>query len=77
MRLALLSPLPPDPSRLAHHAARFRRAHNLRGIDVLSPWGGQRPLESLEAARAWVAERDWRGVDVVDGGLAPGQRTVY
>ena len=77
MRLALLSPLPPDPSRLAHHAAQFRRALNLGGIDVLTPLVGQRPLESLEAARAWVAERDWRGVDVVHAELAPGQRTVY
>lgn len=77
MRLALLSPLPPDPSRLAHHAAQFRRVLNLGGIDVLTPLVGQRPLESLEAARAWVAERDWRGVDVVHAELAPGQRTVY
>ena len=77
MRLALLSTLPPDPSRLAHHAAQFRRALNLGGIDVLTPLVGQRPLESLEAARAWVAERDWRGVDVVHAELAPGQRTVY
>ena len=77
MRLALLSPLPPDPSRLAHDAAQFRRALNLGGIDVLTPLVGQRPLESLSAARAWVAERDWRGVDVVHAELAPGQRTVY
>lgn len=77
MRLALLSPLPPDSSRLAHHAAQLRRALNLGGIDVLTPLVGQRPLESLEAARAWVAERDWRGVDVVHAELAPGQRTVY
>lgn len=77
MRLALLSPLPPDPSRLARHAAQFRRALNLGGIDVLTPLVGQRPLESLEAARAWVAERDWRGVDVVHAELAPDQRTVY
>lgn len=77
MRLALLSPLPPDPSRLAHDAAQFRRALNLGGIDVLTPLVGQRPLDSLAAARAWVAERDWRGVDVVHAELAPGQRTAY
>ena len=77
MRLALLSPLSPDSSRLAHHAAQFRRALNLAGIDVLTPLVGQRPLDSLDAARAWVAERDWRGVDVVHAELAPGQRTVY
>lgn len=77
MRLALLSPLPPDPSALAHHAAQFRRALNLGGIDVLTPLVGQRPLDNLRAARAWVAERDWRGVDVVHAELAPGQHTVY
>lgn len=77
MRLALLSPLPPETSRLAQHAAQFRRVLNHAGIDVLTPLVGQRPLHSLDQAKAWVAERDWRGVDVVHAELAPGQRTVY
>lgn len=77
MRLALLSPLPPDPSRVAQHAAQFRRALNLADIDVLTPLVGQRPLENLAQAKAWVAERDWRGVDVVHAEFAPGQRTIY
>lgn len=77
MRLALLSSLPPDPSRLADYAAQFRRALNLADIDVLTPLVGQRPLDNLAAAQAWVAERDWRGVDVVHAELAPGRRSEY
>lgn len=77
MRLALLSPLPPDPSALADHAAHYKRALNGVGIDVLTPLVGQRPLDSLAAARAWVAERDWRRVDVVHAELGPGRSSEF
>jgi glycosyltransferase involved in cell wall biosynthesis len=77
MRLALLSPLPPEQSGLADYAAHFRASLNQAGVDVLTPLAGQRPLDSLSAARAWVAERDWRRVDVVHAELGPGRRSEF
>lgn len=77
MRLALLSPLPPEQSGLADYAAHFRASLNQAGVDVLTPLAGQRPLETLSAARAWVAERDWRRVDVVHAELGPGRRSEF
>lgn len=77
MRLALLSPLPPEQSGLADYAAHFRASLNQAGVDVLTPLAGQRPIDSLSAARAWVAERDWRRVDVVHAELGPGRRSEF
>lgn len=77
MRLALLSPLPPEQSGLADYAAHFRASLNQAGVDVLTPLAGQRPVDSLSAARAWVAERDWRRVDVVHAELGPGRRSEF
>lgn len=77
MRLALLSPLPPEQTGIADYAAHFRTAINQAGVDVLTPLAGQRPIESLSAARAWVAERDWRRVDVVHAELGGGRHSEF
>lgn len=77
MRLALLSPLPPDSSALAAYAAQYKRALNQVEIDVLTPLTGQRPITSLAAARAWVAERDWRRIDVVHAELTSGSQSEF
>lgn len=77
MRLALLSPLPPEQTGIADYAAHFRRAINGAGIEVLTPLHGQRPLTSLAAARAWVAERDWSRVDVVHAELGGGRHSEF
>lgn len=58
MRLALLSPLPPEQTGIADYAAHCRAALNHAGIDVLTPLQGQRPIACLTAANAWVAECD-------------------
>jgi glycosyltransferase involved in cell wall biosynthesis len=77
MRLALLSPLPPEQTGIADYAAHFRTAINQAGVDVLTPLAGQRPIETLAAAKAWVAERDWRRVDVVHAELGGGRHGEF
>ena len=77
MRLALLAPLPPEQTGIADHAAHCRRALNQAGVEVLTPLQGQRPPGSLSAARAWVAERDWRRVDVVHAELGEGRLAEF
>lgn len=77
MRLALLSPLPPEQTGIADYAAHFRRALNTAGIEVLTPLLGQRPLDSLAAARRWVDERDWSKVDVVHAELGGGRYSEF
>jgi glycosyltransferase involved in cell wall biosynthesis len=77
MRLALLSPLPPEQTGIADYAAHFRAALNQAGVDVLTPLAGQRPIDSLAAAKAWVAERDWRRVDVVHAELGGGRHSEF
>lgn len=77
MRLALLSPLPPEQTGIADYAAQCRRALNGAGIDVLTPLLGQRPLTSLAEARRWVAERDWSKVDVVHAEIGGGRHSEF
>jgi glycosyltransferase involved in cell wall biosynthesis len=77
MRLALLSPLPPEQTGIADHAAHCRLALNQAGVEVLTPLQGQRPLTSLAAAKAWVAERDWRRIDVVHAELGVGRLSEF
>lgn len=77
MRLALLSPLPPEQTGIAEYAAHCRRALNGAGVEVLTPMLGQRPLQSLAAARRWVAERDWSGIDVVHAELGGGRLSEF
>ncbi len=77
MRLALLSPLPPEQTGIADYAARCRLALNQAGVEVLTPLQGQRPITSLAAAKAWVAERDWRRVDVVHAELGAGRMAEF
>ncbi|RZI82290.1 MAG: glycosyltransferase [Rubrivivax sp.] len=77
MRLALLSPLPPEQTGIADYAAHFRAALNQAGVEVLTPLAGQRPLDTLAAAEAWVAERDWRRIDVVHAELGGGRHSEF
>lgn len=77
MRLALLAPLPPEQTGIADYAAHCRAALNQAGVDVLTPLVGQRPLTSLAAAQAWVAERDWRRIDVVHAELGGGRLSEF
>ncbi len=77
MRLALLSPLPPEQTGIADYAAHCRQALNQAGVEVLTPLQGQRPITSLAAAKAWVAERDWGRVDVVHAELGGGRLSEF
>lgn len=77
MRVALLSPLPPEQTGIADYAAHWRRAVQSAGVHVLTPLQGQKPLHSFEAARRWVAERDWSKVDVVHAELGGGRHSEF
>ena len=77
MRVVLLSPFPPEQSALAEYAGRLKPALNQAGVEVLTPMAGQRPLQSLDDARDWVAARDWRRVDVVHAELAQGRASEF
>ena len=77
MRVVLLSPFPPEQSALADYAGRLKPALNQAGVEVLTPMAGQRPLQSLDDARDWVAARDWRRVDVVHAELAQGRASEF
>lgn len=77
MRLALLSPLPPEQTGIADYAAHWRRAVQAAGAEVLTPLQGQRPLHSLDEAKRWVAERDWSKVDVVHAELGGGRHSEF
>lgn len=77
MRLALLSPLPPEQTGIADYAAHWRRAVQAAGVEVLTPLAGQRPIRSLGDARKWVAERDWSKVDVVHAELGGGRHSEF
>lgn len=77
LRVVLLSPLPPERTGLADYAAQWRRAANGAGVEVLTPLQGQRPIQSLQAARRWVSERDWSRVDVVHAELGCGRHGEF
>ena len=77
MRVVLLSPLPPEQTGLAEYAAQWRRAVHAAGVRVLTPMQGQKPPQSLAEARRWVAERDWKQVDVVHAELGVGRHSEY
>ena len=77
IRVVLLSPLPPERTGIADYASHWRRAANGAGIEVLTPLQGQRPIESLQAARRWVSERDWSRVDVVHAELGGGRHGEF
>jgi glycosyltransferase involved in cell wall biosynthesis len=55
----------------------LRTALNQAGVEVLTPLAGQRPLDTLAAAQAWVAERDWRRIDVVHAELGGGRHSEF
>ena len=77
IRVVLLSPLPPERTGIADYAAHWRRAANGAGVEVLTPLQGQRPIQSLQAARRWVSERDWSRVDVVHAELGGGRHGEF
>lgn len=77
MRLALLSPLPPEQTGIADYAAHFRASLQQEGVDVITPLAGRPPVGSLAQARAWVAEQDWQHVDVVHAELGGGRHSEF
>jgi glycosyltransferase involved in cell wall biosynthesis len=77
VRLALLSPLPPEQTGIADYAEHLRRALAAIGMEVLTPLLGQPPLRDLASAKRWVAGQDWRGVDVVHAEMGGGRLSEF
>lgn len=77
MRVALLSPLPPERTGIADYAAHWREALAASGVAVDAPLGERPAFASLHEARAWVQAQDWRGVDVVHAELGGGRQREY
>lgn len=77
MRVVLLSPLPPERTGIADYAAHWMRAARGAGVEVICPLKGQPLPASLNEARAWVAERQWTGVDAVHAELGGGRQGEF
>ena len=73
MRVALLSPLPPEQNGIADYADNWRRAVAAQGVEVLTPFFGLKPNASWSELRAWVRRQDWSGIDVVHTELGGGR----
>lgn len=77
MRLALLSPLPPEQTGIADYAEHWRQALVRTGVEIVAPLQGQPPIKSLAQARAWVAQQNWRDIDVVHAELGGGRFSEF
>lgn len=73
MKIALLSPLPPEATGIAAYADHFAAALREAGVQVLTPTVGQTLPTTPAQARRWVAERHWSGIDVVHAELGAGR----
>lgn len=63
MRVALLSPLPPEQNGIADYASHFKEALQGAGVEVLSPFQQGTPLSSV----------DWQNVDLVHAEIGGGR----
>lgn len=77
MKLALLSPLPPERTGIADYAAHWRDALAATGVSVQAPLGQLPAFDSERQARQWVQSQDWSGVDVVHAELGGGRQREY
>lgn len=77
MRIALLSPLPPERNGIADYASHLREALEASGLEVSTPLAGHAPLATVADARAWVARQDWKRVDVVHAELGGGRVSEF
>lgn len=77
MRIALLSPLPPEQSGIADYAAVWRRALEEQDVSVAAPLSGQPPARSaLELG--WQLQRvDWSRFDLVHAELGGGHEREF
>lgn len=77
MRVALLSPLPPEQTGIADYAAHFMRALQSAGVVVSTPLQHAPPLRHAEQARQWAGAHDWSGIDVVHAELGGGHLSEF
>jgi glycosyltransferase involved in cell wall biosynthesis len=74
MRIALLSPLPPEQTGIADYASHFIGALEARGIEVLRPLqAAAAPAAGTPDYRALIERCDWRQVDLVHAELGGGR----
>ena len=77
MRIALLSPLPPEQTGIADYAAVWRRALEEQGVSVAAPLSGQPPAASaLELG--WQLQRvDWSRFELAHAELGGGREREF
>ena len=73
MRIALLAPLPPEQTGIADYADHFRRALELRGIEVLTPLQG---CTWAQLPRR-LSEFDWSQIDLAHAELGGGRLVEF
>lgn len=73
MRIALLSPLPPEQTGIADYAEHFRSALTALGVEVLTPLRGINPAER----QSQLARFDWSQVQLVHAELGGGRLAEF
>jgi glycosyltransferase involved in cell wall biosynthesis len=73
MRIALLSPLPPEQTGIADYAEHFRVALTALGVEVLTPLQGVSTADRL----ARMAQFDWGQVHLVHAELGGGRLAEF
>ena len=73
MRIALLAPLPPEQTGIADYADHFRRALELRGVEVLTPLQGC----AWAQLHRRLSEFDWSQIDLVHAELGGGRLVEF
>lgn len=77
MKLALISPLPPEKNGIANYADFFRIALQENDIDLITPLKGEANFNSIEDATDFVEKHDWSKIDLVHAELGGGRLREY
>ncbi|MDT4330992.1 glycosyltransferase [Methylomonas sp. MED-D] len=73
MRIALISPLPPEQTGIADYAAAFKNALEGQGVTVDVPFSGMAIAGTPESVARYMAAIDWAVYDVVHAELGGGR----
>lgn len=77
MRIAILSPLPPEQSGIADYAQAFCQALVDTGLQVVTPMRGQVLSAQPEQLSRQMQAADWQGIDLVHVELGGGRNGEY
>jgi len=77
VKLALLSPLPPEKNGIANYAEFFCSALQNNGIEVSTPLKGEEVFSSTDEVNSFVKQHDWNNFDLVHVELGGGRLREY